>query len=112
MGTTLKQSNFWLGLILGAVISRTLDAIPDKWWWFTLLWVALMLPTIAIKDKITAKMRRMRDEDKARNELEAWERLVVHSGWEFVDFLIGAVLLGIAWAVLLVIYLLIANWPY
>ena len=103
---TLKTAEFWIGLILGGILARSLDAISDGWWFWILTTVALFVPSILLKDWITGRMRNWRDAAKLE-VIGPFGRTVVHASHELVDFLVGTIVLLPAVVISIVV---ISNW--
>lgn len=91
---SLRSPELWVGLVLGAVIGRTVELIPDHTWAYIVIMTGLMVPTLMIKDRVTARLYEKRDAivAKPHNHMPNRRRLL-RVVWSIVDFVIGMLIL-------------------
>lgn len=96
--------------MLGTLIGRSVDSIPDQWWWIGVIFCAVMFPTLTIKDKLTARLLQYRDEDKSTVSGGKAGRGAMHFAWGLLDFIVGVAVLLFAWLLLNTIFSLLFGY--
>lgn len=93
----MAKFDFWIGLLLGTVVGRTVDLIPDRPWLYFLAFVVIFYPVIVIKDWVTDYLHRERDQAialraAAGKPMTGLPKLF----WGPLDFYIGFLILTVA----------------
>jgi len=82
-------------MVVGTIVGRTVDLIPDKWW-VSILALLVVAPLLLIlKDRVTDWLYAKRDKEIKRKSLTAgtasW--LAVRTKWYSIDFMVGTLIL-------------------
>lgn len=92
-----------LMLFAGAFLGKSLDALPTNWWWLVVLGVAVLLPTILLKNVVTSRLAARRGAER-QEWLGSGRGGWIRWKWEAMDFAVGALILAPGVLLSLIIY--------
>lgn len=89
---SLSQPELWYGAFVGAVVGKSLDTIPTRWWWLGLIVLGTSIPSLIVKDRATDRLYARRDHEK-REWLGSGRGASIRWKWGATDFLVGMLIL-------------------
>ena len=89
---SLSQPELWYGAFLGAVVGKSFDTIPARWWWLGLIVLGVSVPSLLVKDRLTDRLYTRRDQEK-QEWLGSGRGATIQWKWGVTDFLLGMLIL-------------------